>query len=65
MLDNDISLIKDAKKQLAANLKNSEFAGVIVTGRTENLAKLDQMPYVYATNVGVTTPIMPYLEPLK
>ena len=65
MLSSDIPLIKDAKQQLAPDLQQAQFAGVIVTGRTENLAALDQLPAVCATNVGVTTPIMPYLEPLK
>ncbi|WP_220740940.1 anti sigma factor C-terminal domain-containing protein [Leuconostoc miyukkimchii] len=62
---NDIDVAKDAQKQLAPTLKTAKFAGVIVTGRTENLAKLDNLSYVYATNVGVTTPIMPYQKPIK
>ncbi|WP_349582225.1 anti sigma factor C-terminal domain-containing protein [Leuconostoc citreum] len=60
-----IDIAKDAEKQLAPSLKTAEFAGVIVTGRTENLAKLDQLPYTYASNVGITTPIMPYQSPIK
>ena len=50
---------------MSKNLKTAKFAGVIVTGRTQNLAKLDNQKYTFATNVGVTTPIMPYQAPIK
>ncbi len=62
---NNVDIAKDGQKQMSKNLKTAKFAGVIVTGRTQNLAKLDNQKYTFATNVGVTTPIMPYQEPIK
>ncbi|MGY3742692.1 anti sigma factor C-terminal domain-containing protein [Leuconostoc inhae] len=62
---NNVDIAKDGQKQVSKNLKTAKFAGVIVTGRTQNLAKLDNQKYTFATNVGVTTPIMPYQEPIK
>lgn len=64
VIDN-IDIAKDGQKLIAKDLKSATFAGVIVTGRTQNLAKLDSQHYTFATNVGVTTPIMPYQEPIK
>ncbi|GFH43482.1 hypothetical protein Hs30E_20780 [Lactococcus hodotermopsidis] len=62
-----VDIYKDARKQVEKypTLKTAKFAGVIVSGRTENLAKLDEESYVYATNVGLETEILPYLMPTK
>ncbi|MDR2976276.1 MAG: anti-sigma factor [Streptococcaceae bacterium] len=58
---------EDAKKMVEKfpNLKTAKFAGVILTGRTENLAGLDEENWTFATNVGVTTEILPYQNPVK
>ncbi|GAB2022181.1 anti-sigma factor C-terminal domain-containing protein [Pseudolactococcus yaeyamensis] len=60
-------IYQDALKQVKKypTLDKAKFAGVIVSGRTENLAKLDDLPFVYATNVGVETEILPYMQPIK
>jgi hypothetical protein len=62
-----IDIYQDALKQVKKypSLKTAKFSGVIVSGRTENLAKLDELPDVYATNVGLETKILPYIEPTK
>ncbi|GAX48054.1 hypothetical protein RsY01_1668 [Lactococcus reticulitermitis] len=62
-----IDLYQDALKQVEKypTLKTAKFAGLIVSGRTENLAKLDDLPFVYATNVGLQTEILPYIQPTK
>ena len=62
---NNVDIAKDGQRQVSKNLKTAKFAGVIVTGRTQNLARLDSQKYTFATNVGVTTPIMPYQAPIK
>lgn len=41
-------------------LAKAKFSGVILTGRTQNFATLDKEKWVYATNVGLTAPIMPW-----
>ena len=43
----------------------AKYSGIIVSGRTENLATLDDEPYVYTTNVGLQAEILPYIEPTK
>ena len=62
-----IDIYQDALKQVEKypTLKSAKFSGIIVSGRTENLAKLDDAPYVYATNVGLQAEILPYIEPTK
>jgi hypothetical protein len=64
---NDIDIYQDALKQIKKypTLKTAKFSGIIVSGRTEDLAKLDAEPYVYATNVGLETEILPYMMPVK
>lgn len=64
---NGIDIYQDALKQVKTypTLDKAKFSGVIVSGRTENLAKLDDLPEVYATNVGLTAEIVPYIEPTK
>lgn len=64
---NDIDIYQDALKQVKKypTLEKAKFSGVIVSGRTENLAKLDDEPYIYATSVGVEAEMLPYIEPIK
>lgn len=64
---NGLDIYQDALKQVEKypTLKSAKFAGIIVSGRTENLAKLDDEAYVYATNVGLQAEILPYIEPTK
>ena len=64
---NDIDIYQDALKQVKKypTLDKAKFSGVIVSGRTENLAKLDDEPYIYATSVGVEAEMLPYIEPIK
>ncbi|MDR0297041.1 MAG: anti-sigma factor [Streptococcaceae bacterium] len=60
-------VFKDAAKQISSeeNLDNAKFSGVILTGKTKNLATLDAESWVFATNVGSTTPERPYITPAK
>lgn len=64
---NGLDIYQDALKQIEKypTLKTSKFSGIIVSGRTENLATLDDEPYVYTTNVGLQAEILPYIEPTK
>lgn len=64
---NNFSSAKDALKQVKKypTLDKAKFSGVILTGRTENFASLDSEKWVFATNVGVTTPINSYTKPIK
>jgi len=57
----------DALKQVEAypDLNKAKFSGLILTGRTESFAGLDQKPWAYATNVGLTTSIRPDVQPTK
>ncbi|GMA70082.1 hypothetical protein GCM10025879_13280 [Leuconostoc litchii] len=57
--------ISSIKAQLSSNLKKAKFNGVIVSGKSENLKNLDDLNFVFASNVGATTPIVPFEEPLK
>ncbi|CAM3111612.1 anti-sigma factor [Lactococcus hircilactis] len=59
--------LKDARKQIKKypTLASAKFSGVILTGQTKNFGTLDDEPWVFATNVGLTTPIVPYVKPLK
>ena len=64
---NGLDIYQDALKQIEKypTLKTAKFSGIIVSGRTENLATLDDEPYVYRTNVGLQAEILPYIEPTK
>lgn len=64
---NHVDIYQDALKQVKKypSLEKAKFSGVIVSGRTENLAKLDDEPYIYATSVGVEAEMLPYIEPTK
>ncbi|GAA2831680.1 anti sigma factor C-terminal domain-containing protein [Lactococcus raffinolactis] len=64
---NGLDIYQDALKQIEKypTLKTAKFSGIIVSGRTENLATLDDEPYVYTTNVGLQAEILPYIEPTK
>lgn len=59
--------LKDARKQVKKypTLANAKFSGVILTGQTKNFTTLDSEPWVFATNVGLTTEIKPYVKPIK
>ncbi|MFC4653228.1 anti sigma factor C-terminal domain-containing protein [Lactococcus nasutitermitis] len=59
--------LKDARKQVEKypNLASAKFSGIILTGQTKNFGTLDSKTWVFATNVGLTTPIVPYVKPLK
>ncbi|MGX7199462.1 anti sigma factor C-terminal domain-containing protein [Enterococcus nangangensis] len=48
-----------------ASLTSARFAGVIVTGKTENLAQLVQADWLFASSVGSTVERVPYLTPTK
>lgn len=64
---NDFRPGEDAKKVVGKypTLEKAKFSGVILTGRTENLAMLDKQSWAFATNVGVSTEILPYQTPVK
>ena len=64
---NGLDIYQDALKQIEKypTLKTAKFSGIIVSGRTENLATLDDEPYVYTTNEGLQAEILPYIEPTK
>ena len=64
---NGLDIYQDALKQIEKypTLKTAKFSGIIVSGWTENLATLDDEPYVYTTNVGLQAEILPYIEPTK
>jgi hypothetical protein len=64
---NNFDAAKDSKKKVTKypQLDSAKFAGVILTGRTENLAGLDKENWTFATNVGVTTEVLPYQKPVK
>lgn len=62
-----IDIYQDALQQIKSypTLKQAKFSGIIVSGRTENLAQLDSQTYIYATNVGLDAEILPYISPIK
>lgn len=64
---NDIDIYQDAEKQIKKypTLEKAKFSGIIVSGRTENLANLDSHSFTYATSVGLQTEILPYIKPTK
>ncbi len=57
-----LSLEDDAKTYLESNLnaKTATFAGIIVTGRAENFAQLENKDWIYASNIGQSVTIQPY-----
>ena len=59
--------LQDARKQIKKypTLAKAKFAGVILTGRTQNFASLDKEKWVFATNTGVMTAIRPDVPPTK
>lgn len=56
----------DTKKDIKAYLKNNsdpktaKFAGVILTGRSENFAQLKDADWIFASNIGQSVEIQPY-----
>ena len=62
-----IDIYQDALQQIKTypTLKQAKFSGIIVSGRTENLAQLDSQAYIYATNIGLDAEILPYIAPTK
>lgn len=67
LINNTFDTRADAKKQIKKypTLNQAKFSGVILTGRTENFANLDQESWVFSSNVGLTTPVKSYLKPTK
>lgn len=57
-----LSLEDDAKTYLESNsnAKTATFAGIIVTGRAENFAQLENKDWIYASNIGQSATIQPY-----
>ncbi len=57
-----LSLEDDAKTYLESNsnAKTATFAGIIVTGRAENFAQLENKDWIYASNIGQSVTIQPY-----
>ncbi|MGT2832507.1 anti sigma factor C-terminal domain-containing protein [Streptococcus halotolerans] len=56
-------LIKDeAKAYVKRNktLKEATFSGILISGRSENLAKLKDREWVFASNIGQSVQIQPY-----
>ncbi|MEQ9764701.1 anti sigma factor C-terminal domain-containing protein [Streptococcus sp. ZJ151] len=61
-------LIKDeAKAYVKTNktLKEATFSGILISGRSENLAKLKDKDWVFASNVGQSVQIQPYHQLTK
>lgn len=46
-------------------LQKAYFAGVLLTGKTENLAKLKDKDWIFAANIGQSAEIMPYHKLIK
>ena len=53
---------KDIESYLKANSdpKTAKFAGVILTGRAENFKQLENVNWIYASNIGQSVEIQPY-----
>ena len=64
---NGFDPLRDARRQAKKypTLATAKFAGVILTGRTQNFANLDKEKWVFATNTGLMTPIRPDVPPTK
>lgn len=62
-----LSLEDDAKTYLKnnSNHKTAKFSGVILTGRAENFAQLENKEWIYASNIGQSVTIQPYHTPTK
>ena len=60
--DETLSLEDDAKTYLKnnSNYKTATFSGVILTGRAENFAQLEDKDWIYASNIGQSVTIQPY-----
>ena len=57
-----LSLEDDAKDYLKknSNAKTATFSGVILTGRAENFAQLEDKGWIYASNIGQSVTVQPY-----
>lgn len=57
-----VSIKDDAKNYLKHNktLQKAKFSGIIVSGRTENLAQLAHHKWIFASNIGQSVKIQPY-----
>ena len=44
------------------SLKETKFAGVILTGKAENFAQLEGKDWIYASSIGASTPNQPYYQ---
>ncbi|MFW5457426.1 anti sigma factor C-terminal domain-containing protein [Streptococcus hyovaginalis] len=56
-------LIKDeAKAYVKTNktLKDATFSGILISGRSENLAKMKDRDWIFASNIGQSVQIQPY-----
>lgn len=64
---NDVPLYEDAFAKIEKNSKIEEvqFSGILVSGKTENLASLKDAPWLHTASVGATVTITPFIEPLK
>lgn len=62
MGDQAYHLSEDAKAYLADNpdAKTAKFAGVILTGRAEDFAPLENQPWIFGSNIGQHVEIQPY-----
>lgn len=60
--ESSFSLQKDATTYLAKNknFKSAKFSGLILTGRSENFAQLENASWIYASNLGQSVQIQPY-----
>ena len=60
--DAKLSLEDDAKDYLKknSNAKTATFSGVILTGRAENFAQLEDKGWIYASNIGQSVTVQPY-----
>lgn len=57
-------------KSLSNKIKNKKVEklpiwGVMLTGQTKNFKALQNEPFVRGASIGVTAPIVPYIQPEK
>ncbi|MGT2757453.1 anti sigma factor C-terminal domain-containing protein [Streptococcus ovuberis] len=57
LLNQDLAHFLDEAKQ---GMSNARFGGVILTGRAEDFAQLEEMDWIYATSIGISIPNQPY-----
>ncbi|MET3559107.1 hypothetical protein ABID29_002256 [Streptococcus rupicaprae] len=57
LLNQDLASFLDEAKE---GMSNARFGGVIVTGRAEDFAQLEEMDWIYATSIGISIPNQPY-----